>query len=306
MSTEKLDVVVPAGTGGADGYALSVTPERAGWGYSSLNVLELPAGGTHTYRTGEDEWVVLPLSGSCTVACDGETFTLAGRRGVFTRVTDFAYVPRDATVTVASTAGGRFALCGARASRRLTARYGPAEGVPVELRGAGLASRQVNNFCRPDSFEADRMIAVEVLTPAGNWSSYPPHKHDEDRPGETRLEEVYYFEAAAQDGDPAHDDVAVGFQRVYGSGPGREIDVCTEVRSGDAVLVPHGWHGPSMAAPGYHLYYLNVMAGPDEDRAWRICDDPAHGWVRDSWEGQAIDPRLPLTGTEETTQEDVR
>ena len=97
MSTETLDRVVPAGTGGADGYALSVTPERAGWGYSSLNVLELPAGGTHTYRTGEDAWVVLPLSGSCTVACDGETFTLVGRRGVFTRVTDFAYVPRDAT-----------------------------------------------------------------------------------------------------------------------------------------------------------------------------------------------------------------
>ena len=305
--TSKLDVVIPAGAGADGAYALAITPERAGWGHTSLNVLELAAGGTHTFDTGADEWVVLPLAGSCTVSCDGEEFALAGRRGVFTRVTDFAYAPRDATVTVASDDGGRFALCGARATQRLTARYGPAEGVPVELRGAGQASRQCNNFCRPDSFEADRMIAVEVLTPAGNWSSYPPHKHDEDRPGESRLEEIYYFEAAAQDGDPAH-DVAVGFQRVYGSGPGREIDVCTEVRSGDAVLVPHGWHGPSMAAPGYHLYYLNVMAGPGADRAWRICDDPVHGWVRDTWEGQAVDPRLPLTGTEEktTTQEDVR
>lgn len=303
----ELDVVVPAGTGGAGDYALAITPERAGWGYSSLNVLELAAGGSHAFDSGEDEWVVLPLSGSCVVACDGEEFTLAGRRSVFTRVTDFAYVPRDATATVTSAEGGRFALCGARATRRLTARYGPAEGVPVELRGAGLASRQVNNFCRPDSFEADRMIAVEVLTPAGNWSSYPPHKHDEKRDGESQLEEIYYFESAAEAGHADRTDGAVGYQRVYGSGPGREIDVCTEVRSGDAVLVPHGWHGPSMAAPGYHLYYLNVMAGPDEDRAWQICDDPAHGWVRDTWEGQAVDPRLPLTGTEETIiQEDVR
>jgi 5-deoxy-glucuronate isomerase len=305
----KLDIVIPAGTGGTGDYALSITPERAGWEYSSLNVLELPAGGTHTYRTGEDEWVVLPLSGSCTVACDGETFTLAGRRGVFTRVTDFAYAPRDATVTVASAAGGRFALCGARATRRLTARYGPAEGVQVELRGAGQASRQVNNFCTPATFEADRMIAVEVITPGGNWSSYPPHKHDEKGPNESRLEEVYYFEADSP--YPAGRESACGYQRVYGSGPGKEIDVCAEVRTGDAILIPHGWHGPAMAGPGYDLYYLNVMAGPDPERVWNICDDPAHTWVRSLWEGQPIDPRLPMTSPVENeknieSQEDVR
>jgi len=129
-----------------------------------------------------------------------------------------------------------------------------------------------------------------VLTPSSNWSSFPPHKHDEDREGESVLEEVYYFEVSG-DGP--------GFQRVYTSGPGREIDVCTEVRSGDTVLVPHGWHGPSMAAPGYHLYYLNVMAGPGDERSWQICDDPAHAWVRGTWEDQEIDPRLPLTSTEE-------
>jgi 5-deoxy-glucuronate isomerase len=192
---EKLGVVVPAGTGGDGTYALAITPERAGWAHSSLNVLELAAGGTHTFNTGEDEWVVLPLIGSCSVACDGAVLALAGRRGVFTRVTDFAYVPRDATATVSSEEGGRFALCGARATRRLTARYGPAEGVQVELRGAGQASRQVNNFCTPATFEADRLIAVEVITPGGNWSSFPPHKHDEKGPNESRLEEVYYFEA---------------------------------------------------------------------------------------------------------------
>jgi 5-deoxy-glucuronate isomerase len=200
-------------------------------------------------------------------------------------VSDFAYLPRDTHVELASAAGGRFALPSARAGRRLEPRHVPARDVPVELRGAGHASRQVNNFCSPEAFAADRLIAVEVLTPAGNWSSYPPHKHDEERPGEeTALEEIYYFEVASG---------GFGYQRVYGSGPGREIDVCAEIRTGDAVVMPFGYHGPSMAAPGYDLYYLNVMAGAGE-RAWRFVDDPAHAWIRSSWEGEELDPRLPM------------
>ena len=266
-------------------YELVVTPEQAGWGFSGLRVLELEPGGGQVLETGADEVVVLPLRGGCRVACDGERFTLAGRAGVFSAVTDFLYVPRDAHVELVAEAGGRFALPAARASRRLEPRRVAAEDVPVELRGTGQASRQVNNFCSPEAFPADRLIAVEVLTPAGNWSSYPPHKHDEERPGEeTALEEIYYFEVA-RDG--------VGYQRCYGSGRGREIDVLAEVRTGDAVLLPHGYHGPSMAAPGYDLYYLNVMAGPGE-RAWRFRDDPAHAWIRDTWTGRPVDPRLPM------------
>jgi 5-deoxy-glucuronate isomerase len=287
--------VVRRGEAAEGPFSLVITPKTAGWGYSSLRILELPAGGSATFATGEDEAVVLPLSGGCTVVCDGQEFALTGRRSVFSRVTDFAYVPRDAEVTVSSAGGGRFALPAARATRRLPARYGPADGVGVELRGAGQASRQVNNFCTPSTFDADKMIAVEVLTPGSNWSSYPPHKHDEDRENESMLEEVYYFEVDdGPDGAPG-----MGYQRVYTSGPGREIDVCTEVRTGDTVLVPYGWHGPSMATPGYHLYYLNIMAGPGDERAWRICDDPAHAWVRGTWDTQEIDPRLPLTTVEE-------
>jgi 5-deoxy-glucuronate isomerase len=165
--------------------------------------------------------------------------------------------------------------------------------VPVELRGAGQASRQVNNFCSPEAFEADKLIAVEVLTPGGNWSSYPPHKHDETRPGaEAELEEIYYFETEG-----------LAYQRVYGTHD-RPIEVLAEVGTGDVVLIPHGWHGPSIAAPGYHLYYLNVMAGPEEERAWRFCDDPAHAWIRGTWDGQAIDPRLPLTSTTEQPEQE--
>jgi 5-deoxy-glucuronate isomerase len=286
--------VVRRGETSEGDFELVVTPESAGWGYSSLRVLELAPGGTAEFDTGPDEMVLLPLSGGATVSCDGEKFELAGRRSVFSRVTDFAYLPMSSRAQVSSVDGGRFALPAARATRRLPARYGPAEGVGVELRGAGQASRQVNNFCTPETFEADKLIAVEVLTPAGNWSSYPPHKHDQARDGEAELEEIYYFEVGS---GPAGE--GIGYQRVYGSGPGREIDVCTEVRGGDTVLIPHGWHGPSMAAPGYPLYYLNVMAGPSPDRAWLICDDPAHGWVRDTWAGQALDSRLPLTSTSE-------
>ena len=274
----------------ADG-ELTITPESAGWGFSGLRVLELGLGERRVLDTGGDELIVLPLSGACTVEVEGEPFALAGRAGVFAGVTDFLYVPRDARVEIACERGGRFALPSARADRRLPVRYVPAADVPVELRGAGQASRQVNNFCAPEALEADRLIAVEVLTPAANWSSWPPHKHDEERQGESRLEEVYYFEVDAPQGREG-----IGYQRVYGSGPGREIDVCTEVRSGDTVLIPHGWHGPSIAAPGYDLYYLNVMAGPGTERAWLICDDPAHGWIRDTWAGQDVDPRLPLTG----------
>jgi 5-deoxy-glucuronate isomerase len=273
----------------ADGpWSLVVTPEQAGWAYSGLRVLELAPGGAHALASGADELLVLPLEGGCVVECESRRFELAGRDGVFSAVSDFAYVPRDAEVRVSSPGGGRFILPSALANARLDPAYGPAEAVPVELRGAGQASRQVNNVCTPASFPADKMIVVEVLTPGGNWSSYPPHKHDEQRADEVELEEIYYFEI---DGDGG-----LGYQRVYSSGPDRQIDVCAEVRSGDVVLVPHGYHGPSMAAPGYDLYYLNVMAGPAEERSWRFCDDPAHAWVRGTWEGQAIDPRLPMTG----------
>jgi 5-deoxy-glucuronate isomerase len=280
----------PAGSSGSGQFELEITPAAAGWTFSSLRVLSLGPGEMATFATGLEEMLVLPLSGSCTVSAAGTELDLAGRASVFRQVPDFCYVPRDTTVTIGSGAGGRFALPGALASRQLPVRYGAAADVPVELRGAGQASRQVNNFCRPDAFECDKLVAVEVLTPAGNWSSYPPHKHDRPAPGEAVLEEIYYFEIAE-----AERGAGLAYQRVYSSGPDREIDVLAEVRSGDAVLVPHGYHGPSMAAPGHHLYYLNVLAGPAAERSMAFSDDPVHAWIRESWESELVDPRLPLT-----------
>ena len=278
----------PSGSLARGPWALEVVPEQAGWSWCSLRVLDLDPSGSQVVEAGEEELLLVPLAGSCTVTVGSERFEVAGRASVFEGPTDFVYLPRGSTSVVESAAGGRFALPGARAEHSLPFRHVPAGGVPVELRGAGACSRQVNNFCMPSSFEAERLLACEVLTPAGNWSSYPPHKHDEDRPGESVLEEIYYFEVA--DGAAGG---GIAYQRVYGSSAARPVDLLAEVRSGDVVLVPHGWHGPSMAAPGYDLYYLNVMAGPGA-RAWLACDDPAHAWVRSTWVDEPVDPRLPF------------
>ncbi|MEU5290058.1 5-deoxy-glucuronate isomerase [Streptomyces umbrinus] len=283
---------LPAGKAASGPYAVDVTPESAGWDYSSLRVLELAPGGTHLFTAGDSEWIVTSLSGGCSVTVvddfGRDEFQLRGRASVFSGASDFVYVPRDATATLTSADGGRFALTGARCSRRLPARYEPAESVPVELRGTGNCSRMVRNFGAAGVFECDKLIAVEVITPGGNWSSYPPHKHDENRPGEeSELEEIYYFEIADHEGTPG-----LGYQRVSPSGHGSGTDVLAEVRGGDVVLIPDGWHGPSIAAPGHDMYYLNVMAGPGADRAWLICDHPDHAWIRDTWPSQPVDPRL--------------
>ncbi len=268
---------------------LQITPESAGWQRSGLRILELAPGTSGRVVCGVAEVVILSLGGSATITIDDEvSLDLLGRPGVFAGPSDVIYAPRDSTLTVNSSEGGRFAICSAVCERRLAPVRLAAEQVPVELRGAGVASRQVHNFAVPGVLEADRIIACEVITPGGNWSSWPPHKHDEERPGETRLEEIYYYEIAEGPGGAA----GLAYQRVYGPG----IDVLAEVRSGDAVLIPHGWHGPSIAAPGHDLYYLNVMAGPGPQRAWLISDDPEHAWVRRSWAQQPVDPRLPIAG----------
>jgi 5-deoxy-glucuronate isomerase len=267
------------------GSPVAISPASAGWRYSGLRVLDLPPGGWWADGTGPDEVVVVSLRGSCIVDSSEGHAEIVGRASVFSGASDVVYVPKDSSLRLSTVDGGRFALASARAERRLPFRYLPAGEVPVELRGAGACSRRVNNFAVPGVLDADRLIACEVVTPGGNWSSYPPHKHDERRPGETALEEIYYYEVAGG---------GMAYQRVYAS-DARPIDVLAEVRTGDVVLIPYGWHGPSIAVPGYDLYYLNVMAGPGE-RAWLICDDPAHTWIRATWADQPIDPRL--TGRE--------
>ncbi len=276
---------LPAGSVADGPDPVSVTPALAGWSFAGLRVLSLGRGESRAIETGPSELIVLPLSGSCVVRADGHRFRLEGRTSVFERVTDFAYVPRDTPFEVESETGGEFALPMAQARKRLEPAYGPAERVPVEIRGAGDATRQVTNFCTPGSFATDRLTACELITPAGNWSSFPPHKHDEAREGEAILEEIYYFRVAGPSGFAVH--------RTYAADGA--FDVTVTVRDGDVFLVPRGYHGPSVASPNHDLYYLNVLAGPGTERTMAFCDDPAHHWIRESWAAMTPDPRVPVT-----------
>ncbi|MFE9575769.1 5-deoxy-glucuronate isomerase [Nocardia sp. NPDC006044] len=286
----------PSGTLSVGGDSVHLAPEDAGWTYTGLQVLNLRAGETRTLDTGEFEAFVLPLAGSCTVRVDGLTFELSGRDSVFTRVTDFAYIPRDATVELTAGSDLELALPMARCTNRLDPKYGPAEQVPVDIRGAGQATRQVTNFGVPGVWDhADKLNACELITPDGNWSSYPPHKHDEASDCEVVNEEIYYFRIAGRDGiTPSRD--GFGMHRTYTADGALDENVA--VRDGDVFLVPQGYHGPCIAAPGYPMYYLNVLAGPATERSMAFCDDPAHSWVRGAWDDEPRDPRCPVTNHE--------
>ncbi len=274
----------PAGSLAEGDDPIRLTPEEAGWDWCGLLVVELAAGQRRRIELGEAEAAVVPLVGSCRVEIADAAFELEGRTDVFSGLTDLCFLPQGSTITISSTAGGRFCVATSRATKATEPRYYPASGVRVDLRGAGQATRQINNLLTADVPGPDRLLVVEVLTPAGNWSSYPPHKHDELADGETPLEEIYYFEIDGPGG--------FGIHRTYTLDS--EIDETVTVRSGDVFLVPRGYHGPCVAAPGHHMYYLNVMAGPQPGREWLICTDPAHEWLLTAWETEPADPRLPL------------
>jgi 5-deoxy-glucuronate isomerase len=262
----------------------------------------LAPGETWDLESGDDEIAVLPLSGGgLAVEVDGDHFELTGRRSVFARVTDWAYVPRDSEVRLASEQGAEVALASARAERRFEAVRIAAEEVPVEIRGAGSATRQVNNFLTPDVFAgADKLICCELLTPDGNWSSYPPHKHDDTEGSPVWNEEIYYFRIG-QAGTVDYAPAGYGVHRTYTDDG--SIDATVTIRDGDVFLVPRGYHGPCVSAPGYPMYYLNVMAGPAPGRIMEFVDDPSQHWIRDTWASQEIDPRCPLATAEGPTWE---
>ena len=273
-----------------DGWETVVDDSLPGWRHTGLRVADLRTG----ERTLDDpgvERIVVPLDGPVTVEHGGGTTRLDGRAGVFSGPTDVLYLSAGETARISGEA--RVAVASAPTTEAHPTRRVRADEVPVELRGAGVSSRQVQNLGTPDVLDAARLIVCEVITPAGNWSSYPPHKHDENVPGrETRLEEIYWFEVAPTRDSGVTEEGAFALFSTYSS-PAGEIEVDARVRTGDTVLVPYGWHGPAAAPPGADLYYLNVMAGPDPERRWLITDDPAHTGIRTQWETEAVDPRLP-------------
>lgn len=252
-----------------------VTPDSAGWQYLSFGVRS----GAFAAETGEAEIALVPLSGRCRVDAEGESWELGGRASVFAGMPSALYLPRDTSYRVE--ADGEVAVCGALCERRRDAVLVRPEDVEVEVRGAGNATRQINHIVKPE-FPAERLLVVEVFTPSGNWSSYPPHKHDEDNPpGEVVLEETYYFRTPAPD--------AFAVQRLYS--PRHGLDLTETVRDGDLMLVPYGYH-TTAAAHGYDLYYLNALAG--DRRSMASADDPGLHWIRGAWEQLDPDPRVPL------------
>lgn len=287
----------PAGTLASDGFHVLLDPATAGWAYSGLRVVGLDAGETRTIVLDEVEAVVLPLGiTDLTVEVDGTSFTLEGRTSVFARVSDFVYAPLGATVTFTASTAGDVAIATARCERRLEPRHGAAADVVVDVFGAGPATRQRNAFMAPEQWpHADRLMCVELLTPDGNWSSYPPHRHDESPECPVNNEEIYYFRIGVA-GTADYSDEGFGLHRTYT--PEGDIDENVVVHDGDVFCVPRGYHGPCIAAPGYPMYYLNVLAGPGGERSMAFCDDPAHHWVRDTWADTAPDPRVPMTDDE--------
>jgi 5-deoxy-glucuronate isomerase len=261
------------------GVTVSVTPKQAGWKFVRFAVHQLAPGGGWRGSSRTEETCLVLLEGFCDVDCDGHRHTLGPRAGVFSAYPHAIYLPAGTSYTV--TAGPRtiVAECAAPATRRFPLRVVRPEDCGFEIRGGGNATRQIIDIL-PPAFPAHRLMICEVYTPGGNWSSYPPHKHDRDAPPrEVDLDETYYYRFRSAD--------AFGVQRLYG--PKDDPDITLTVRDGDLVLVRDGYH-PFVAAHGFDAYYLNVLAG--SRRSMAASDDPRYAPFRAQW--PAPDPRVPI------------
>ncbi|MCS6951757.1 MAG: 5-deoxy-glucuronate isomerase [Bryobacterales bacterium] len=264
------------------GELVRVTQETAGWDTVSLRVVRLRRGQAWVHASPGEELLLVLLGGQAKVAAGGKTWAgIGGRRDVFSGMPHALYLPcglREVRIE-ASSEVCEVAICGARAERPYEPVLIEPGSVEIEIRGGENATRQIHHILKPD-FPADRIMVVEVYTPGGNWSSYPPHKHDEHRPPEEAdLDEIYFYKLARPEG--------FAIQRVY-TRDGR-LDETLTVRHHEVVLIPEGYH-PVVAAHGYDCYYLNVLAG--SARSMAASDDPDYAWVRGLW--RTKDPRLPL------------
>lgn len=258
-----------------------VGPARAGWDYTGMKLLALAAGDDQRVDLIEEEAVLVPMAGNFAVEAGDRRFELEGRPDCFSGRPDVLYLPAGATFSVASPEGGEVVMCTARAQGGGEPIHRRAGEIEIEVRGAGAATRQIHQLLPAQVAGPEKLIVVEVITPGGNWSSYPPHKHDEYGPAECPLEEIYYFRFQAPQ--------AFGLHCTYTKDG--SIDETVTVRDGDAFVIPRGYHGPCGALPGYPMYYLNAMAGPGP-RAWLISTDPDHEWLCEEWADQEPDPRV--------------
>lgn len=254
---------------GTRGMVHDISPERAGWGYVGFQLYRLQAGETAGGALEDREAVFVFVEGKGALSGSGHDWGVLGdRMSVFEKTPPHCvYMPNGADWTVVATTDLTLAICTAPGSSgHQAARIGP-EGIAQVTRGKGTNTRHINTIAMEDRDVADRLLVTEVFTPPGHWSSYPPHRHDEDAyPDMTYLEETYYHRL-----NPAQ---GFALQRVWTEDG--SLDETMAVSDHDVVLVPKGHH-PCGAPYGYELYYLNVMAGPL--RKWRFKNHPDHDWI---------------------------
>ncbi len=271
-------------------FYITITPESAHWEHLHFTAIKLQKNKSWSFNTSDYELAMTILGGTCDISSSvGNWESIGSRTDVFHGMPTTLYLPRNTSFTVKAVSETLDFACGwAKTEKDYPAALVRPEDVIVELRGGDNVSRQINKML-PAGFACDRLIVVEVYTPSGNWSSYPPHKHDErklDDKGnliEADLEEIYFYKIDKPEG--------YAYQRIYNDD--RSLDELFLVGDSQAVLSPEGYH-PVVAAPGYNVYYLNYLAGSDQSLA--SSDDPAYAWVKETWKG--LDKRLPLVTIE--------
>ena len=263
-----------------------VTAEDAGWTHLNMEARLMRKGETWRGETGENEYAFILLSGSYSASTNrGSWQTTNGRKSVFEGIAHTLYLPRHTTFTITAESELLDIAAGwCLATKDFPARFKSPEEAAIEIRGGDNATRQINSLVEP-GFGCSNIIAVEVYTPSGNWSSFPAHKHDErkvDTNGavtEACLEEFYFYKIDKERG--------YALQHVYTSDG--SLNELMQLRTNDLALIPKGYH-PVVAAHGYNCYYLNFLAGSDQSLA--NTPDPDHEWIFNSWKG--IDPRIPI------------
>ena len=262
------------------GELLHVTREQAGWNWMSLFVRRLQPGSNFQTSTQKEEAVFVVLGGKCIADWGAGPKHIGKRANVFDGFPYAIYLPAGHEITFTAETLCEIAECRVPSKAKLEPRLITPDDVATSLRGGGNASRQIVDVIKPD-FPADKLVVIEVYTPGGNWSSYPPHKHDvHNPPTEVDLDEIYYYRIE-------HPKEGFALQRLYS--PDKSRDFTVRAQDGDAVLVHSGFH-PVVAGPGYNVYYLNFLAGTS--RTLSVTEDPNHVWIKSTW--KETDPRLPL------------
>lgn len=257
-----------------------ITPGSADWKYLTFQLRTLDTGELLEGKSLDQELVLVFLSGSAAIGAGEQSWEFTGRDSPFTGLPHALYVPPRHAYRVEATTPLEVAVAFAPAEGRYPARFITPDDVLVEIRGGHNVTRQITHLVDPG--QAEKLLCVEVYTPSGNWSSYPPHKHDvQNPPEEVDLEEVYHYRLNPPDG--------WALQRLYNDE--RSLNEVVLVHESDTVIVREGYH-PVVAAPGYDAYYLNFLAG--ETPSWIAKDEPQLAWVRGQWEGRPDRLKLPL------------